>query len=181
MPTLLFLTGAPGSGKSTLARLLVEERPLALLLDIDALRGQLGGWRADPGAAGVHARRLALALSGEQLRQDADVVVPQFVRRPELIEQFRDLATAMGSRFALVALVSSPEEAAARFRARSGSNDPLHRDAAFLQDSADAQPVEDLYADMVTMLASFPETRYVESVPGEVDMTLAAVREAFTR
>ena len=50
------------------------------------------GGRFD-GTAGCfeHARRLALALSGEQLRQDADVVVPQFVRRPELIEQFRDL------------------------------------------------------------------------------------------
>jgi hypothetical protein len=34
---------------------------------------------------------------------------------------------------------------------------------------------------MITMLASFPETRYVESVRGEVEVTLAAVREAFTR
>ncbi len=177
MPTVLFLTGAPVSGKSTLARLLVEERPPALLLDIDALRDQLGGWRADPGAAGEHARRLALVLSGEQLRQDADVVVPQFVRRPELIEQFRDLATATGSRFVLVALVSSPEEAAARFRARSGSKDPLHRNAAFLQDSADAKPVEELYADMLSMLAGFPEAIYVESVPGDIEGTLASLRE----
>jgi predicted kinase len=176
MPTLVFLTGAPGSGKSTLARLLVDERPLSLLLDLDTLRGQLGGWRADPEAAGVRARELGLAIARTQLQAGDDVVVPQFVRRPPLIEQCRDLAAATGARFVLVALVSSPEEAADRFRARLGSPDANHRDAAFLQAAADAEPVEALYQAMLTMLAGFPETRYVPSLPGDIKGTLAAVR-----
>ena len=69
MAMLVFLTGAPGSGKSTLARLLVDERPLALLLDLDTLRSQLGDWRADPTAAGVRARHLALATARAQLEK----------------------------------------------------------------------------------------------------------------
>ena len=114
MPSLIFLTGAPASGKSTLARRLVAERPLALLLDLDTLRGQLGDWRADPASAGVRAREIGLAIARAQLAAGGDVVVPQFVRRPELVEQFRELASLTGGRFRLVALVSGAAEAAAR-------------------------------------------------------------------
>ena len=53
----------------------------------------------------------------------------------------------------------------------------LPSDAAQLQAAPGAAPIEELYADMLGMLAAFPETAYVESVPGEVDVTLAAVRE----
>ncbi|HEY3544605.1 MAG TPA: AAA family ATPase [Propionicimonas sp.] len=178
MAQLVVLTGAPGSGKSTLARLLVDERPLALLLDLDTLRAQLGDWKSDPHAAGIRARALALALARVQLEAGGDVVVPQFLRRPALVERFRELAAQVGASFVLVALVSSAEEAAQRFRARGISEDPNHRDAAHLQDAPDAAPVEELYADMLAMLAGFPETVYVESVRGEVEATLEALHEA---
>jgi len=177
MAQLVFLTGAPGSGKSTLARLLVAERPLALLLDLDTLRGQLGDWRDDPNAAGIRTRHLALAAARAQLDMGGDVVVPQFLRRPELIGQFRELAGDVGAVFFLVALVSSPQEAAERFGARGSSEDPNHRDAAHLQDAPGAAPIEELYADMLAMLAGFPEAVVVESVPGGVEATLASLRE----
>ena len=178
MPTLVFLTGAPGSGKSTLARLLVDERPLAQLLDLDTLRAQLGDWKADAAAAGIRTRHVALASARAQLQLDGDTVVPQFARRPELIEQFRELAGDVGARFVLAVLVSSPQEAAARFSARRFSADPNHTDASYLQDAPDATPVEELYADMLSMLAGFPEALYVESVPGDVEGTLNALRQA---
>ena len=117
-------------------------------------------------------------MARAQLEQGGDVLVPQFLRRPELIERFRDLAGETGATFVLVALVSSPEEAAERFSARSASADPNHSDAAYLQDAPGAAPIEELYADMLAMLAGFPETLYVESVPGEVAATLDAVRKA---
>ncbi len=78
MTRLILINGAPGSGKSTLARMLVDEQPLALLLDIDTLRGQLGQWSDDPVAAGMAARRLALAMIHTHLVAGHDVVVPQF-------------------------------------------------------------------------------------------------------
>jgi len=177
MAQLVFLTGAPGSGKSTLARRLVDSRSLALLLDLDTMRAQLGDWKADPDAAGIRTRAVALAAARVQLELGGDVVVPQFVRRGELIEQFRELARETGASFVLIALVSSAREAAQRFRARGTSEDPNHRDAAYLQDSPGAATVEELYAGMLAMLAGFPEAVYVESVLGEVEGTFAALRE----
>ena len=87
MTRLILINGAPGSGKSTLARMLVDEQPLALLLDIDTLRGQLGQWSDDPVAAGMAARRLALAMIHTHLVAGHDVVVPQFLfRLPFILE-----------------------------------------------------------------------------------------------
>ena len=181
MPKVLFLTGAPGSGKSTLDRRLVDERPLALMLDLDTLRAQLGDWKADATTAGIRTRLIALAAARAQLEEGGDVVVPQFVRRPELIARFRELAGEMSATFALVALVSSPLEAAGRFRERGSSQEPNHSDALHLQDVPGAAQVEVLYAEMLAMLAGFPETLYVESVRGDVDGTLSALREVLRR
>ncbi len=178
VPLLLLLTGVAASGKSTLAARLVAERPLSLLLDLDVLRAALGGWRSDPAAAGVRARALGLELARTQLLLGGDVFVPQFVRRPELVRQFRDLAARTGGRFVLAALVSSPDEAASRFEARAGSDDPIHRDAVFLQRAPGAQSIQEHYADMLAMLTEFPETRYVETIPGDVEATLSALRSA---
>jgi predicted kinase len=171
MSKLIFLNGAPGSGKSTLARRLVDSRPLALLLDVDTLRGQLGDRQRDPGAAGLAARRIALEMARTHLATGADVVVPQFLRRPEFIDQLRQVAEDVGAEFVLAALVSRPEEAAARFQSRSRSTEQNHRDAVELQKAPGALPVEDLYAGMMEMLASYDDVRYVESVPGDVNGT----------
>jgi len=171
MSKLIFLNGAPGSGKSTLARRLVDSRPLALLLDVDTLRGQLGDWQRDPGAAGLAARRIALEMARTHLATGADVVVPQFLRRPEFIDQLRQVAEDVGAEFVLAALVSRPEEAAARFQSRSRSTEQNHRDAVELQKAPGALPVEELYAGMMTLLATYGDVRYVESVPDDVDGT----------
>jgi hypothetical protein len=61
------------------------------------------------------------------------------------------------------------------------SEGPNHRDAAYLQDAPGAAPIEELYDDMLAMLAGVPETVYVESIPGDVGATLAAVREVLRR
>ncbi|MBA3302830.1 MAG: AAA family ATPase, partial [Acidimicrobiia bacterium] len=41
MPRLILLNGPPGIGKSTLAQRFVDEHPLALNLDLDAVRAML--------------------------------------------------------------------------------------------------------------------------------------------
>ena len=180
MPQLIFINGAPGSGKSTLARRLVDSRPLALLLDVDTLRGQLGAWQSDPGGAGLAARRIALEMARTHLSTGADVVVPQFLQRPELIDHLRQVADDVGAEFVLVALVSSPEEAAARFHARSTSTEQNHRDAVALQQAPGARPVEELYEGMLALLASYNDVRYVESVPGDIDGTFATLVRRIT-
>jgi predicted kinase len=171
VPQLVFINGAPGSGKSTLARRLVDTRPLSLLLDVDTLRGQLGDWRRDPGAAGLAARRIALAMARTHLSVGADVVVPQFVYRPDLIDQLRQVAAEIDAEFVLVVLVSSPEEAASRFASRATSSEQNHRDAAALQQAPGARPLERLYEGMMKMLAAYDDVRHVSSVPGDIDGT----------
>lgn len=56
MARLIVLNGLPGSGKSTLVRRFVAERPLALCLDIDLIRGLLSRWHDQPDRAGQLAR-----------------------------------------------------------------------------------------------------------------------------
>jgi len=177
VPQLVFINGAPGSGKSTLGRLLVEGRPLALLLDVDTLRGQLGQWRDHPGSAGRTARRIALEMARSHLEAGNDVVVPQFIERPGFIEDVRAVAHESGAGFVLVALVSSPEEAASRFEARVGSADPNHLDAVHLQSALGARSVEEMYAGMLELLATYEDVRYVRSMPGDIDGTFAELEK----
>jgi predicted kinase len=173
VPQLIFINGAPGSGKSTLARRLVDSRPLALLLDVDTVRGQLGQWRENPRSAGLTARRIALEMARTHLTAGLDVVVPQFVERPGFIEDVRAVAIDTGADFVLVALVSSPEEAASRFQERVGSSDANHLDAVHLQSVPGARRVEDMYAGMIELLATYEDVRYVRSVAGDIDGNFA--------
>ena len=92
MPRLLLINGLPGSGKSTLAARYVADRPLALCLDVDVVRGLLGAWQEHPHEAGLLARRLALAMARVALHEGRDVVVPQFLGRPQFIGELEALA-----------------------------------------------------------------------------------------
>ena len=111
MASLILINGAPGSGKSTLARLLIDEQPLVLLLDIDSVRRHLGQWDSDPQAAGIVARRLVVAMIRTDLDAGLDVIVPQFLFRSAFIEELERTAADAGGSFVEIALVSSPEEA----------------------------------------------------------------------
>jgi predicted kinase len=177
--SLILINGAPGSGKSTLARLLIDEQPLVLLLDIDSVRRHLGQWDSDPQAAGIAARRLVVAMIRTHLDAGLDVIVPQFLFRSAFIEELERTAADAGGSFVEIALVSSPEEATARFAARASSDDPNHQDAVRLQQSAGARPIEELYSEMIGMLQhERPRTRFVESIPGDIEGTLGRVRSA---
>ncbi len=181
MTRLILINGAPGSGKSTLARMLVDELPLALLLDIDTLRGQLGRWSDDPVAAGMAARRLALAMIHTHLVARHDVIVPQFLFRLPFILELERVASESGGRFVELALVSSPQEAATRFAIRNDSHDQNHQDAVRLQQAAGAQPIEELYGVMLEMLHERPATLFVESVPGDVSGTFTALQQVIPK
>ncbi|ERK69303.1 AAA family ATPase [Leifsonia aquatica] len=176
MARLILINGAPASGKSTLAALLVEDRPLALALDIDSVRGALGRWSDDPEASGTAARRIALAMIDAHLTAGHDVVVPQFLRRPEFADELAAAAHAAQAGFVEIVLVGDPAEASARFAARSASDDPRHRDAAVLQRLPAAEPIEALYADLLAMAEQRPGVHFVPTVDGEPERALQAIR-----
>lgn len=89
MPQLVLINGAPGAGKSTIAHRLAQKAPLDLALDVDVIKHSLGRWDADPEAAGIRARRLAVAMAGAQLDEGGDVFVGQFAARLEFAEQLQ--------------------------------------------------------------------------------------------
>ena len=99
MTRVVLINGAPGSGKSTIAQALAQDRSMTLALDIDGLKHSLGRWDEDPSTAGLHARRLTLALAGEQLRAGFDLVIGQYLARPSFIDDLERLAEGHGARF----------------------------------------------------------------------------------
>jgi predicted kinase len=79
-PRALLLNGPPGIGKSTLAARLIDDTPLALNIDIDSIRRQLGGWDVQPSSKRL-ARELGKEMARVHLLAGHDVSSPSSWRR----------------------------------------------------------------------------------------------------
>lgn len=173
MARLLLLNGPPGSGKSTLARRFAEDHPLALVLDIDQVRGMLGRWLDQPTESGLLARKLAVAMAETQLRAGHDVVVPQYLGRLDFIETLHQLAVDVGAEFVELALVTDRDDVVRRFEHRStASDDPAHQQAAELQRrSGGRQQLAATHDQLMAVIAARPATLAITTSDGDVDGT----------
>jgi predicted kinase len=113
----LVINGAPAVGKTTLAHRYAADHPLALVIDVDLLRTHLGGWQEHDESKAV-ARGLALALTRAHLAAGHDVVVPQYVGRPEFLVRLRAIADEARTGFVEIVLTDDEQRIAQRFRAR---------------------------------------------------------------
>lgn len=174
MARLIVLNGPPGIGKSTIARLYVDEHPLALNLDVDRLRDLIGGWRDHAHEAGLRARALALAAARTHLAAGLDVVVPQFVGRPDFLDQLQRLADEVGADFHEIVLLDGKEGALRRFADRShAAADPDHLDAQEMLDRhGGAEQLAAMYERLLEIVAARPSAVVVPTVSG-------GVREAY--
>jgi len=174
---LVLLNGPPACGKSTIAERLVATRPLAMRLDIDVVRGLLGDWLQRPTDAGLAARALAISMALTHLAAGHDVFVPQFLGRPEFIDELAALAVETGSTFVEIALVLDRESARSALAERTADpQNDTHRDAAALvEQSGGTSAVDEMFDRYEALLDQRPGARRVEVERGDIDATVRAV------
>ena len=123
MACLIHLNGPSRVGKSTLARRYADDHPGTMCLEVDALVGQVDGWREDFSAAFVVARTRGLALAKSHLLHGQDVVVGQLVTIFDEGNPFEVAAAEVGARFVEVALLVDVDEHTCRLRQKEPASD----------------------------------------------------------
>jgi predicted kinase len=172
---LLLVNGPPGVGKSTLARRYADEHPRSLVVEVDALRTQLGGWSTDEGSKQV-ARDLALDLITGHLSRGYDVIVPQYLGRPAFRDRLDALASELGVPFVEVVLLAPRDTVEARFRTRRSTLEGGGHPEADVPDEAVAAAVADASDRLST--GAETATRTVVDAAGDAETTYRAMVDA---
>lgn len=161
-----------------MARRYVDDHPLALDLDIDSIRRLIGRWRDDPLRAGLLARAMTLSMAREHLGSGHDVVLPQYLGRPQFLEQAEQIAQAVGAQFFEFVLMDNRDEVVRRFNARSAAAaEPAHVEAAALvaQLGGDGT-LFTMYDRLLLLLAARPQARVLHCPDGAEDAVYAELR-----
>ena len=168
MVRLVLLNGPPGVGKSTLAGRYLDEHPMTLTIEIDTLRMAMGGW-AEHDESKLQARVSALALARTHLGAGHDVIIPQYVGRPEFIDQLQAVAAEIGATFLHVLLKDGHDAVVQRFRSRRAQLDAdglAHPQADVVAAEIDIA-VTDAQRRLAEMASSRPEIRVVDVTAGD--------------
>jgi predicted kinase len=175
---LIVLNGPPAIGKSTLARRYVDDHPLALDLDIDSIRRLLGRWRDDPTRAGLLARAMTLTMAGEHLANGYDVVLPQYLGKPQFLEQAEAVAADAGASFFEFVLMDNRDEVVRRFNARtSAAVTPADVDAGQLVARLGGNDtLFAMYDRLLLLISARPGTQVVQCPEGAADAVYRELR-----
>jgi predicted kinase len=175
VPRLILLNGMPAVGKTTLARRYADDHAMALVLDLDTIRGLLGRWRDDPIAAGLAARALTIAMARQHLRDGHDVVLPQYLGRPQFLEQVEQTARDTGADFFEFVLTDDRDDLLRRFAERTlAAAEPGHVEAGRLvaEVGGDAALMS-MYDRLLLIVNSRPRAQVVHCPRGGLDAAYA--------
>lgn len=176
MARLVLVNGPPAVGKTTLAARYVADHPLALNLDIDALRCAMGQWETHDHSKQL-ARALAVAMARVHLKGGNDVVIPQLLARTEFIEVLEGVAAEAGAVFHETLLMATTDETLQRFRDRRAALEA--RGVAHPQRSVepDAESIAAIIVELEDVARRRPQTRVIRAGDG-VDTAYAALGDA---
>jgi predicted kinase len=178
-PNLILLNGPPGIGKSTLAARYVDDHPLALKLDIDAIRTSLGQW-SQFDESKLIARGLAVEVARAHLRDGHDVVVPQLVARVGFVEELEQVAHEAHARFCEFMLLDTKDAVLERFRERRAALEAANarHPQADIDPGRDAAVINQTYDALVRLAELRPTMQIVPTTVGRVDEAYDAVCRA---
>lgn len=171
MPRLIHLNGPPGIGKTTLARRYVRDHALAFCLDIDGVRCLIGQWDTNEQESGRLARLMAVEMARTHLSEGHDVVVPQYVARPEFVQLLATTAVDCGTSFHEVVLWADEEAAEGRFNNRSSDPELAghHRDATAMIGTVGG--FREMYGQLQRVLTQLPSVVVLRTLSGDVEAT----------
>lgn len=183
MARLIVLNGMPAVGKTTLARRYAADHPLTLVLDLDSVRRMLGRWRDDPARAGLVARELTVAMAGAHLRAGLDVVVPQYLARPQYLAELETLARAAGAEHREYVLTDDRDTLVDRLARRTAAAaDPAHVEAgAQIARAGGFDALVSMYDRLLLVVNSRPHAVVLHCPEGAVDDVYAALRRDLGR
>lgn len=180
VPRLIHLNGPPGIGKSVLAQRWAADHPGVLNLDIDRLRGLVGGWRERFAETGEIVRPLALGMAGIHLRGGRDVVMPQYLGRLSEIDRFEAVARESGAAFCEIVLMDTKEEALARFY-RRGDDEAAdwHQYVREIVDRSGGKAhLAHMYDQLTAVLVARPRAIVIGTAAGAVPQAYQALTTA---
>jgi len=175
---LILLNGPPGIGKSTLAQRFVDDHPLALDLDLDSVRRMLGRWDEQPIEAGLLARAMTLEMARVHLCAGHDVIVPQYLGRPQFLAQAEQVARDAGARFLEFVLMDGRDSSVRRFQQRTATaSTTTHVEAGALMEQFGGQPaLEAMYDRLLLLLSHRPHAQVIQTRDGQPDAAYAELR-----
>jgi hypothetical protein len=177
VPRLIHLNGPPGIGKSTLAQLYADDHPGVLNLDIDRLRGMIGGWRDRFAETGAIVRPLALGMAATHLRGGRDVVMPQYIGVLAEIERFEMVARDNGADFCELVLMDTKRRSLERFGRRGGDGEPdWHRYVQGIVEQGGGRALlATMHDELTAVLAARPRAIVIPSTEGAIQQTYRAL------
>ena len=166
-----------------MARRYADEHPGVLDLDVDRLRGLVGGSASRFEETGEIVRRLALAMLVEHLRGGRDVVLPQFLGRVSELERFERAARDGGGTVRHVVLIDDVDACVRRFEARSDrADDPWHAHVREVVATSGGEGLlRTMHARVLDVIAARPSAVVVPSREGDPAATYDAVQAALVR
>lgn len=110
-PKLIILNGPSGIGKNTIAELYKNEYPTSLVLDMDELRRTVPNYKEQREESYKKSCDLVFVKSEEHLVKGFNVVIPNKIKRDNVLDKFKEIADKCNADFYEFVLWTTKEDA----------------------------------------------------------------------